>query len=71
MLVLHAGARGPGEREAAVERAGSAPLKKEMDAIAALSGVKDIPAALGRMQLASARSDALEDDGRGRRQERR
>ncbi len=45
--------------EAAVERAGAAPLKADLDAIAALTDLKDLPAALGRLHLRSARSNAL------------
>ncbi len=43
----------------AVERAGMTPLKGELDAIAGLTGTKDIPPLLGRMHLASGRSNAL------------
>jgi endothelin-converting enzyme/putative endopeptidase len=45
--------------EAAVEHAGAAPLKPDLEAIAALGSVKDLPALLARMHLASARSNAV------------
>ena len=38
--------------ESAVERAGAAPLKTDLDAIAALKGVADLPPLLGRLHMA-------------------
>ena len=45
--------------ETAVEKAGAAPLKSTLDAIAGLSSLKDLPALLARIHLQSARSDAF------------
>jgi endothelin-converting enzyme/putative endopeptidase len=45
--------------EAAVERAGATPLKTDLDAIAALGGLKDLPAVLARLHLRSSRSNAV------------
>jgi endothelin-converting enzyme/putative endopeptidase len=45
--------------EAAVERAGAAPLKADLEAIAAIGSVKDLAALLARLHLGSARSNAL------------
>jgi endothelin-converting enzyme/putative endopeptidase len=45
--------------EAAVERAGAAPLKAELDALAALGSLKDLPAVLARLHLRSSRSNAI------------
>jgi endothelin-converting enzyme/putative endopeptidase len=39
--------------EAAIEKAGAAPLKPDLDAIAALQGTGGLPALLGRLHLAS------------------
>src|ERR1035438_6319548 len=47
--------------EAAVERAGAAPLKPDLDAIAALKTVADLPPLLGRFHMAQ--SGALFDFG--------
>ena len=45
--------------EAAVEKAGAAPLKATLDAIAGLSTLQDLPPVLARMHLQSARSNAI------------
>ena len=45
--------------EAAVEKAGAAPLEAELDAIAALKRVADLPPLLARLHLASAQSSPL------------
>jgi endothelin-converting enzyme/putative endopeptidase len=45
--------------EMAVEKAGAAPLKSTLDAIAGLSSLKDLPPLLARIHLQSARSDAI------------
>ena len=45
--------------EPAVEKAGAAPLKPTMDAIAGLNSLKDLPPVLARMHLGSARSNAV------------
>jgi putative endopeptidase len=45
--------------EPAVEKAGAAPLKPTMDAIAGLNTLKDLPPVLARMHLESARSNAI------------
>ena len=45
--------------EAAVEKAGAAPLKARLDEIAALKRVSDIPALLGRLHLESSGDSAL------------
>jgi endothelin-converting enzyme/putative endopeptidase len=45
--------------EAAVEKAGAAPLKATLDAIANLHALKDLPAVLARMHLQSARSNTI------------
>ena len=45
--------------EPAVEKAGSAPLRPTMDAIAGLNTLKDLPPVLARMHLGSARSNAI------------
>jgi endothelin-converting enzyme/putative endopeptidase len=45
--------------EAAVERAGIAPLKGDLEAIAAMTALKDLPAVLARLHLRSVRSNAL------------
>ena len=45
--------------ETAVEKAGAAPLKSTLDAIADLRTLKDLPPLLARIHLQSARSDAF------------
>ena len=45
--------------EAAVEKAGVSPLKPELEAIAALSSIRDLPAYLGQQHLAMAGSGML------------
>ena len=45
--------------QGAVERAGAAPLKSDLDAIQAIGGVKGLAAVLGRLHLRSERTDAL------------
>jgi len=45
--------------EAAVEKAGVSPLKPELEAIAALSSIRDLPAYLGHQHLAMAGSGML------------
>jgi endothelin-converting enzyme/putative endopeptidase len=45
--------------EPSVEKAGAAPLKPTMDAIAGLNTLKDLPPILARMHLGSARSNAI------------
>ena len=45
--------------EAAAERAGAAPLKATLDAIAGLNTLKDLPPVLARMHLGSARSNPI------------
>ena len=45
--------------EAAIERAGATPLKPDLDAIAGIVTLKDIPAVLGRLHLRASRTNAL------------
>jgi endothelin-converting enzyme/putative endopeptidase len=45
--------------ESAVEKAGAAPLKATMDAIAGLKSLQELPPLLARMHLESARTNAL------------
>jgi endothelin-converting enzyme/putative endopeptidase len=45
--------------EAAVEKAGAAPLKATLDAIASLRTLRDLPPVLARMHLQSARSNPI------------
>src|SRR5258708_21882998 len=45
--------------EAAVEKAGAAPLKGMLDAIAGLNTPKDLPPVLAQMHLRSARSNPV------------
>ena len=50
--------------EAAVERAGIAPLKVDLDAIAGMKTLKQLPTVLAGLHLRSARSNACSGSGR-------